>query len=184
VCLAVCVPSTPFARRRQKKGSGSGGSLPPLRSVTPEERRMPVNALAAANPPACQPGSVPSSQQRSLQSFRSFQSALKSPSCLRCQQVQRREGSALSSGKCVHLFRSFHSLITPSFSLFILSLVPIGLCGVSEPIGCLATSPASLLAIRSPCPIRVALLDNLVRALRFLHSVRSCHCSHSSVWSQ
>jgi hypothetical protein len=128
---------------------------------------MPVNAIATANPPACQPGSVPSSQQRSLRSFRSFQSALKSPSCLRCQQVQRREGSALSSGKCVHSFRSFHSLITPSFSLFILSLVPIGLCEVSEPIRRLATSPASLLAIRSPCPSRVALLDNLVRALRF-----------------
>jgi hypothetical protein len=56
-------------------------------------------------------------------------------------------------------------------TLFVLVLVPIVPCGVSEEIGCFATSPAPLLAIRSLCPLRVAPLVALVRALRLFFTL-------------
>jgi hypothetical protein len=56
-------------------------------------------------------------------------------------------------------------------TLFVLVLVPIVPCGVSEEIRCFATSPAPLLAIRSLCPLQVVPLVTLVRALRLFFTL-------------
>jgi hypothetical protein len=65
----------------------------------------------------------------------------------------------------VHSFRSLRPLITRSFFPFILVLVPIVPCGVSEEIGHFATSPTSLPLIHSLCLLRVALLIALAHWL-------------------
>jgi hypothetical protein len=114
----------------------------------------PPTHRAASQPPR----PVASNRQRS------FQSVLDSESPF-CQQVQRTEGWELRVVSIVHSFRSLRPLITQSFFLFILVLVPIVPCGVSEEIGYFATSPTSLLSIHSLCPLQVAPLVALVHWL-------------------